>query len=492
VGNRPLIAGTESPSRDFVVAANVRPSNPPGLGGDGDPLPPGVEADGQRRITTLDATVIANEAVANDQAIAGEPIPGREPRPADRVIVSGDLTADRTLTRDTIYELRGTVNVVGGVRLTIRPGTRIEADSVTRGQLVVRRGGDLVAAGTLLEPIVFTCASPAAGPGCWGGVVINGLALLNNGTGTSSGDGGIGCPEKVGAGGTGIYGGCLVDDTSGVLRYVRIEHAGQAPLSGGGAVPGLALLGVGRGTVVDSVQVHAAAGDGLFVSGGTVDLRNVMLTDARAAGLRWNDGWVGRAQFLIVQPGTTGGGALVGSNADTDPDALPRSAPRLSHVTVAGPGQGLGSAAGIRLESGTDLVLWNAIVLGAGGVGFDVDGAATCARLSTGIRIESSIFFNGAPDFSDDDDCADEPAFALDPVRGNRVVDPALISAASTATPDFRPALGSPALQGYALPPADGFFDLGAMFVGAMAGAELAGGNIPWYSGWTRGWTAVP
>jgi hypothetical protein len=492
VGNFALIAGTESPSRDFAVAANVRPSNLPGLGEDGDPLPPGVEAGGLRRITVLDAAVISNEAVGNDQTVAGEFIPGREPRPTDRVILAGDVTADRTLTRDTIYELQGTVNVVGGVRLTIRAGTRIEGDSVTRGQLVVRRGGDLVARGTFLEPIVFTCVNGVPGPGCWGGVVINGFSLLNNGSGTSSGDGGIGCPEKVGVGGTGIYGGCLVDDTSGVLRYVRIEHAGQPPLSGGGAVPGLALLGVGRGTVVDSVQVHGAAGDGLFVSGGTVDLRNVMLTDARGAGLRWNDGWVGRAQFLIVQPGAAGAGALVGSNADADPDVLPRSAPRFSHVTVAGPGPGAGSAVGLRLENGTDFRLWNAIVLGSGGVGLDVDGEATCARLGAGIQIESSIFFNGAPDFSDDDDCADEAAFALDPARGNRVVDPALISAASTATPDFRPAVGSPALQGYALPPADGFFDLSAVFVGAVAGAELTGGNIPWYAGWTRGWVAIP
>jgi hypothetical protein len=488
VGNFALLAGTDSPSRDFAVAANVRPSNVPGLGEDGDPLPPGVETDGLRRITVLDAAVISNEAVGNDQTVAGEFIPGREPRPTDRVILSGDITADRTLTRDTIYELQGTVNVVGGVRLTIRAGTHIEGDSVTRGQLVVRRGGDLVARGTFLEPIVFTCINGVPGPGCWGGVVINGFSLLNNGSGTSSGDGGIGCPEKVGIGGTGIYGGCLVDDTSGVLRYVRIEHAGQAPHSGGGAVPGLALLGVGRGTVVDSVQVHAAAGDGLFVSGGTVDLRSVVLTDARSAGLRWNDGWVGRAQFLIVQSGTMGAAALVGSNADTDPDATPRSAPRLSHATVAGPGPGAGSAAGIRLEKGTDLALWNAIVLGPGTVGLDVTGGATCDRLGVGIRIESSIFFNGAPDFSDDDDCADEPAFALAPARGNRVVDPALISAASTATPDFRPTVGSPALQGYALPVADGFFDLSAVFVGAVAGAELTGGNIPWYAGWTRGW----
>ena len=77
-------------------------------------------------------------------------------------------------------------------------------------------------------------------------------------------------------------------------------------------------------------------------------------------------------------------------------------------------------------------------------------------------------FFGGNPDFASDSDCIDEVAWALDPVRANRVVDPQLIDAISTVAPDFRPAPGSPLGGGFAVPPADGFFDPTARFVASL------------------------
>jgi hypothetical protein len=476
VGNVQLLTGTESPSRDFVVAGNVRPANPPGLGEVGDLVGPGVEADGSRRLTGLDAAAIANEVVLNEQDVVGELIPGREPPPTDRVIVQGDLAGIRTFTRDTIYQLRGMVRIPSGAALVIEPGTRIEGDPATRGTLVVSAGGLLVAAGTFLQPVVFTCAGPAPTPGCWGGVVMLGYALLNNGEGTG---GNIGCPVRQAPGGAGPYGGCLNQHGSGTLRYVRIEFAGQAP-PGEGPVAGLSLLGAGGGTNVDSVQVYRSAGDGVFVSGGHVRPRTLVLTDNAGAGLRWDDGWEGQGQFIIIQQEPTAGPALVGSNAISDHDAGPRSHPELYHVTIAG------SGGGIRLERGTDLVLRDAVILGPAGAGFDVNDAATCARLGLGIQLDASIFFQGSPDFATDADCADEPAFALDPARGNRVLDPQLIAPEATVVRDFRPRSGSPALTGFVLPAPNGFFDLSALHIGGVGGTSLAANYVPCYSGWIR------
>jgi hypothetical protein len=437
---------------------------------------------GERRYSVL--TLVALLWV-----FTGEGLPGR---PAvRRVVVAADVDTTRIFTSDSVYELQGTVVIGPGATLVIEAGTRIEGDPATRGALVVGVGGNLIARGTPLEPIVFTCSAAVKTPGCWGGVAIAGLAPLNNGTilpGT------VGCPVKTHPAIAGDYGGCLQQDSSGVLRYVRIEYAGMAP-AGGQPVPALSLLGLGSGTTVDSLQVHAALGDALFVSGGYVDLRGLVLTAPGADGLRWDDGWHGRAQFVLIQlhNGATGGVGIRGSNVTAGAMIGERSDPQLSHVTIAG---APASQSGIVLENGTAARIANAIVLGTGGAGLDIQGAESCDQANgvsaPGIRVHHSIFFGGGPDFSVDADCVDETAFALAPGAANRQVDPLLIAPGSTLTPDFRPAFGSPPASGYTMLPPDGFFDLSVQFVGAVAPRTPAGGDVPWYAGWTRGWSASP
>lgn len=63
-----------------------------------------------------------------------------------------------------------------------------------------------------------------------------------------------------------------------------------------------------------------------------------------------------------------------------------------------------------------------------------------------------------------------------------------LVNPLDVLVPDFRPKPGA-AIGGLAAatPPADGFFDASATYLGALPPNNGAG--IPWYSGWTRGWT---
>lgn len=490
VGNRQLL--TEA-NRDYVIAANVHPANLPLLGEDGDSLPPGRSADGSFSIDVLDAAIVANEAVGNDQPVAGELIPGRGPKPGAgaRVVLSGVLPADRTLSRDTVYELQGLVIVPGSVTLTIEAGTSIEGDVATRGILAVYRGGDIVARGTRLQPIVFTCNAVVKSRGCWGGLVINGFSLLNNGEILPGGVDVNGCPQKLYPTSPAYGGGCLIDDSSGILRYVRIEYAGMAP-AGEGPVPGLSLLGVGRGTTLDSIQVHASLGAGLLVAGGTADLRGIVLTDNAGDGLRWEDGWVGRAQFVMIQQSADNDHAMHGINWSVSPDAGPRSNPRIFNVTISGPPAGLGATGhGLLFEHGSAGTVSNAIVLRAGAAGLDIQGAASCAQAAgamPGLFVSAAIFFASPDDFATDSDCVDESAYAATPSLGNRVGDPSLIAAFNTLTPDLRPLTGSAPATGFATPPSDGFFDGTAQYVGAAPPANLSGTNIPWYAGWTRGW----
>src|SRR5262249_37045748 len=207
--------------------------------------------------------------------------------------------------------LQGSASVPGSVHLTIQPGTRIEGDAATRGALIIQRGGRIFATGTRLEPIVFTCNAPSKTPGCWGGLVLNGFSLLNN---DQTGNPIIGCPEKPSIGNSGVYGGLPVWETQGPSLHRRVEYGGMPLSTGEPATPGLALLGAGSGTVIDKVQIHGSAGDGLFISGGTTNLRYVASTASALAGLAWEDGWVGKGQFVFVQQGMGMGDGLRGLN----------------------------------------------------------------------------------------------------------------------------------------------------------------------------------
>jgi len=486
VGNLPLLTDA---NRDYAIAANVSPPNLPGLGEFDDALPPGRNSDGTYTISVADVTAIANEAVGINQAVPGEVIPGRGPPPTARVIINDSIRTNRVFYRDTVYELQGTIIVgspsVSDVTLTIQAGTRIEGDVLTRGRLVIRRGANLVALGTRLEPIVFTCNAVVPAPGCWGGVTINGFGVLNNGDPLPPGE--VGFPTKQGIGGSGTYGGILVEDSSGVIRYARIEYAGAVPFTAPDTLPALQLLGVGSGTRLESIQVFQPLGDGLLVSGGTARIRNIMITNPGANGLHWADGWQGRGQFLALQLGTASRAAIVGENFAADPTLLPRSEPVLSHVTVTGPAPSGTSSQALVFRDGSAGIVLNSVVLAAA-TGLEIQETESCNQTADSLSVAASVFFGNGTDFSGDADCVDEAAFALDPARGNRVANPALIAPQATLTPDLRPSATSPLLTGWVIPPADGFLDQTPTWIGAVAPANLFGSNVPWYAGWTRGY----
>lgn len=485
VGNLPLLTDA---NRDYVIAGDVSPANLPGLGEATDPIPPGRNADGSFTITIVDAAEIANEAVGNNRPIPGEPVPGRGAR-SGHLVLPARIDSSRTLHRDTVYELQGNVIVGPGATLSVEAGTRIEGDPATRGALVVARAGNLMLRGTRTEPIVFSCKATSPVPGCWGGVVINGLALLNN---RDPGVTGF-CPEKFSIGSTELYGGCLVQDTTGAIEYVRIEYAGRS--AGSGPVPGLALLGVGAGTAIDNVQIHGSLGDGLYLSGGNVSLRHVVLTANYGAGLHWDHGWGGNhtggsAQFVQIQMPANGGDGILGSNLLGNADAGPRSEPDLYNVTVISDTAGAGR--GLVLRDGSAGTLRNSIVLRTAGAGYDIEGASSCGQVSGGnAGFDHNISFAGDPDYASDSDCIDEAAFASAAAQQNRVLDPQLLAPFNTLTPDTRPLAGGASSTGAVTPPSNFFFDLTALYVGAVKPANTLGSDIPWYAGWTRGWTGV-
>lgn len=221
--------------------------------------------------------------------------------PIALVTISGSIAANRTLTADTNYVIRGFVYVNSGATLAIRPGTRIVGDSTALGSaLFILRGARIDAQGTEAQPIVFTSQRSAGNrsPGDWGGLVIVGNAR-NNRSGNIIVEGSDG--SVVGANPAGVVytGGTNDADNSGTLRYVRVEFAGYATLPDA-ELNSFTLAAVGSGTTLEYLQSLAGLDDSFEWFGGTVDGKYLVSYESGDDHFDTSEGYSGRNQFLIA------------------------------------------------------------------------------------------------------------------------------------------------------------------------------------------------
>lgn len=284
--------------------------------------------------------------------------------------LSGTLQGDITLTNDTNWVLQGGVFVGedGGqtANLTIQPGTRIMG--VTGNDFMsVQRGSKIFAEGTANAPIVFTGpyngSDEAAGPGNWGGLILNGRAPINICDDSVP----LSQCEDIGEGGSGNYGGNDPEDSSGVLRYVRVQFGGYR-INDEDELNGIAFQGVGRGTVVDHVQVHANEDDGVEFFGGTVNAKHLILTDIKDDSLDWTHGWNGSVQYVIVKQNPDANNdkerGIEADNYEENNDASPRSMPKIANATFIGAPSVNKTTTGMVLRRGTGANLSHFVVTG--------------------------------------------------------------------------------------------------------------------------------
>ncbi|HEY0136744.1 MAG TPA: protein kinase [Nannocystis sp.] len=357
------------------------------------------------------------------------------------VELSGEIEGDARLTCDKRYRLSFLTFVRPGATLTIDPGTTIVGDLATRGALVVQPGARLIAEGTAERPIVFTSAAPEGQrqAGDWGGLLLLGRAPIN--LQDAHGRSIRGRVEGIADGGE--YGGDDPNDSSGVLRHVRIEYSGVA-LGPNNEINGLTLAGVGRGTRVDHVQVRHSADDCFEFFGGTVDASHLLCQDPGDDGFDWDLGYTGRLQFLLMRSaGGHGGHGLEGDNDPSGSDHAPVSAPQIYNATLCG---GDSRGHGLLLRHRSQATVGNAIFAGfAGGLE---------------VRDGGSLRLPGGPVVG-----------AGELAAGPTVVDAALVgcdgaSVVSTA--------------GAVAPPDDGFFDASASFHGAVRDGQDAWARAAW------------
>ena len=374
----------------------------------------------------------------------------------------GNITSSETWTANNAYYLNGPTFIDCGATLTIEPGTFVFGGNVNQGVLVVKPGSKIMAAGTARMPIILTSEFDVGErePGDWGGLVISGNAPCNV------------CPRE-GEGDSGLFGGNDAADSSGRLSYVRVEFAGIR-FTDENELNGIALQGVGSGTVIDHIQVHHNADDGVEFFGGTVDAKYVLITDSQDDSIDWTFGWRGRMQHAVVlQRFDDHDKGIEADNEKSNNNLEPRSHPTIYNLTIS-MWRDSGDP-GILLRRGTAITLRNAIVMNAKDYAVDVDGAVTESLVGNLLTIDDSIFFNNRDGFANVD------------LHATNILasDPLLPNSRSRVQPDLAPLTGSPARSGGAPIPAavaatgDGFFDA-VTHIGGVSPDD------PWVDdGWT-------
>jgi hypothetical protein len=297
-----------------------------------------------------------------------------------------------------------------GVTLTIEPGTTIYGDPASGGFLSVQQGSFIEANGTADAPIVFTSAQAVGNRARsdWGGIILNGKAPINN---CSDGGGEVaGCTAQA-EGDAGTYGGDDPADSSGSLQYVRIEFGGSE-ISPENEVNGLALQGVGSGTTLSHIQVHMNKDDGIEFFGGTVNADHLVITGAGDDSLDWTDGWSGTVSHVCIEQYDDGGDrGIEADNNSNENNALPRSAPSISYVSLVGAGT---DRTGMTLREGTAVSLSHIAAAGFDQGCLDIDDTAAHAQLDAGaLTITNSVLGCGENNFkvdTTDTGAVEEPA----------------------------------------------------------------------------------
>lgn len=325
--------------------------------------------------------------------------------PADTVVVpTGTITTATTWTANKVYHIRGYVYVETGVTLTIQPGTVIRA--VGKSALIIRRGASINANGTMAAPIVFTSlkVGNARNYGDWGGLVLCGSAMHNLAAGVNaSAEGDI----------LAQHGGSNDADNSGILRYVRIEFAGQ-PLSSAAnsELNGLSLYSIGSGTQIDHVQVSYSGDDSFEWFGGTVDAKYLVAYRGWDDDFDTDNGFRGRVQFAVGyrDPNIADQSGSNGFESDNDGQGslrTPRTAAVFSNVTVIGPlhnGQATASAQytqALHIRRRSSISIFNSIFTGFPRAGLRLESRGTVGAYKAGLLVFKNNIIAGIPGNND-------------------------------------------------------------------------------------------
>ncbi|MFA6058035.1 MAG: hypothetical protein WC756_07540 [Taibaiella sp.] len=405
-------------------------------------------------------------------------------------VLTGEISADKTLTNDKAWTLKGYVYVKSGAKLIIPAGTVIKSDIIEKGALIVETGGQLMAEGTAAAPIVFTSGQPKGQrrPGDWGGIILLGNATTNRGTN----------PRPTIEGGVARqYGGTNDADNSGTMRYVRIEYAGIAAQPNS-EINGLTFGGVGSGTIIENIMVSYANDDAYEFFGGTVNCKNLIAYACSDDDFDFDFGYSGKIQYGIsikhpqfADPGDASNGIEADNDADGS-TATPNTKPQLSNFTFIGPNGAANTQANHNLANrwrrNVNFVLRNSILIGHQKGGFSLESAGTVSSYQNGTsEFKNNILRAVTANFKSDQASFDAAAMETKALSEGVVI-PADMDAVGLekpfswytekVAPNVMPKSGSVALAGADFSGMNAFFTT-VTFRGAI-------GTTNWTANWTN------
>ncbi|MDZ7789888.1 MAG: hypothetical protein U5L08_05210 [Xanthomonadales bacterium] len=407
---------------------------------------------------------------------------------------------DLLLTNDTTWVFSGLVEIGGSdpaggsdnvnpSTITIEPGTVLIGAGESADFLYVNPGSKIFAEGTPSAPIVWTSPFDGFRPGEFpdagdvGGVVLAGNAQCNA---VAQGNR---CQSEFRT--DLLYGrgeDPLNNESSGVIRYFQVRYAGIEFVQDR-EVNAFTFQGVGRGTVVDHIQAHRGADDGVEFFGGTVNVKYAVFSSGEDDGIDWDTGWAGKLQYgLVTYNGAFGGDhGIEGAGNPDNFDAQPRTQPVLSNITFIGDASDAENGSGIRIKEGSAGQVWNSVVTGFNNACLEFQDLPTYTAAGTpaapsGITAFAGTLLSsgGCPVVFKDEDGAPysvEDFFSSSAFPGNAVVGNLMLDG-------FQPMPGSPALgNGVQV------FDLGDGETEEFFDTTPYSGAFNGSSDWTQGWT---
>lgn len=308
----------------------------------------------------------------------------------DRNNLQGEINDGEVILESGTYKLTGKLIVNANAKLTIRPGVIVEATPATAGDfgavrfIGIAQDGEIDVQGTAANPVVMTSTNTL--PGSWGGLVICGRAPINKGNTASAEVSDL------------TYGGTDSNDSSGSIRYLRLEYTGFA-YNSDKEFNGLSMFGVGKGTTIEYVQSYEGSDDGFEWFGGTVDTKYlVSFNSSEEVGddlFDWTEGWNGTNEFWYGKRTNNGNRGIEADNNSNNHLASPISNPTISKITLVGIGESDTSSEhqAMKLRVGTKAQFDN-VVLSNWKVGFDVQHDESVGYAGTDLKATNVRFDN--------------------------------------------------------------------------------------------------
>jgi len=293
--------------------------------------------------------------------------------PSDKL--EGDILGTLELNASIEYLVTGPVLVRDKAKLLIPAGTVIKVESGINAYIAVTQGGQIFANGQSDNPIVITSNAANPAPGDWGGLIISGRAPINTST--------VDRTEIIDI----FYGGTVINDSSGLIKYLRIEYAG-AKFDASKKFNGISFFGVGAFTTVNYVQSAYCLGDGFKFIGGTIKPKWLVSTNTNENGLHITDGWNGEVDSIYISD-VNKAGIRIANNPEIE-ERSPITNGTIQNITILGP---LTEGA-IVYANGGALATFNNIYTSDINLGINVSGELATSQVEMNNLTISNIQFD--------------------------------------------------------------------------------------------------